>query len=223
VTIRGLVVVIIDAAICFSSATALAQTPLTKSPQASIGILVPVYFNPEFNTGQDESDSGLRSAVGIWGDFVAFASPRVAFHTGIEFPTPTTVNATHHGTAGQTSVLHSRQVALYEMVGFHLTTGSKVQATALVGFGFLISQFTHHATPLRAGFPAGPTSTHKYTRFAPSIMGGVEVPITITDGVALVAQMRGRVVLRKGFGLGHPLGETFGWFSFTPGIGVQFR
>jgi len=54
-------------------------------------------------------------------------------------------------------------------------------------------------------------------------MDGVEVPISITDRIALVAQMRGRVVLRKGFGFGHPFDELFGWFSFTPGIGVQFR
>jgi hypothetical protein len=77
----------------------------------------------------------------------------VAFHTGIEFPTSTTVNATHHGTAGFTSVLHSRQVALYEMVGFHSATASKVQATGLVGFGLLISQFTDHRTEQRAGLP----------------------------------------------------------------------
>jgi hypothetical protein len=53
-------------------------------------------------------------------------------------------------------------------------------------------------------------------------MGGVEIPISITDRVALVAQMRGRVVLSEGFGLGHPFGEMFGWFSLTPGIGLQF-
>jgi hypothetical protein len=184
---------------------------------------VPVYFNPEFNTGQDKSDSGLRSAVGIWGDFIVFASPRVAFHTGIEFPTSTTVNATHYGTAGFTSVLNSRQVALYEMVGFHPAAASKIQATGLVGFGLLMAQFTQQTTEQRGGLPPRPTSTRKYTRFAPSIMGGVDVPIRVTDRIALVAQMRGRVVLRKGFGLGHPLGETFGWFSFTPGFGVQFR
>jgi hypothetical protein len=216
--------VTIIGAIYFSSTTALAQPPLTKpDPQASIGFLVPVYLNPTFNTGQDESDSGLRSAVGIWGDFIVFASPRVAFHTGLEFPTSTTVNVTHHGTAGFTSVLHSRQVALYEMVGFHSATASKVQASGLVGFGLVISQFTRHSTNLRAGLPNGPTSTHKFTRFAPSIMGGVEVPISITDRIALVAQIRGRVVLRKAFGLGHPYHETFGWLTFTPGIGVQFR
>ena len=81
-----LAVVIIHAAICFSAATALAQTPLSRSPQVSMSFL---------------------------------------FHTGIEFPTPTTVNNTHHGTAGFTSVLRSRQVALYEMVGFHSTTASE--------------------------------------------------------------------------------------------------
>lgn len=129
-----LVAVIITGALCFSTATALAQTLLTKTkphPQASIGFLVPVYFNPTFNTGQDESDSGLRSAVGIWGDFIAFASPRVAFHTGLEFPTSTTMNETHHGSAGSASVLNARQVAVYEWSGFTRRTLRKFRQQVL--------------------------------------------------------------------------------------------
>jgi hypothetical protein len=215
--------VIITGAVCFSTATALAQTPLINThPRASTGFLVPVYFNPKFNTGQDESDSGLRSGVGIWGDFIAFASPRVAFHTGLEFPTATTMNETHHGSAGLVSVLHSRQVVVYEMVGVHSTNASKTQATGLVGFGLVMAQFTEQRTEQRGGLIPNRTSTLNYTHFVPSIMGGVEVPIRVSDRVALVAQLRGRVVLRKGFGLGYRLGEMFGWFSFTPGIGVQF-
>jgi hypothetical protein len=219
-----LVVVMIAAGTWFFAATAGAQTQLAQpQPRASIGFLVPVYFNPEFNTGQDESDSGRRSAVGMWGEFIAFASSRVAFHTGVEFPTSTTVNATHHGTAGFTSVLSSRQVAVYEMVGFHSAGASTMQATGLVGFGLVMAQFTDQHTDSRPGLPSSPTSTFKYTQYVPSIMGGIEVPIRISESVALVGQLRGRVLLRKGLGLGPPTGEMFGWFSFTPGIGIQFR
>lgn len=52
-------------------------------------------------------------------------------------------------------------------------------------------------------------------------MGGVEVPVNLNDKLALVAELRGRVALRKG--LGFPFDEMFGRFSLTPGIGLQFH
>lgn len=146
-----------------SAATALGQTARTKpQAQSSIGFIVPVYFNPQLNSGQDRSDSGRRTALGGWGELIAFASPLLAFHTGFEFPTATSTNVRHFGSAG---------------------------------FESAVSR--------------------------PSIMGGIEVPVNLSDELALVAELRGRVALRKG--LGFPFDEMFGRFSLTPGVGVRFH
>jgi hypothetical protein len=215
-------ITIIGAGIFFlSAATALGQTARTKpQAQSSIGFIVPVYFNPQLNSGQDRSDSGRRTALGGWGELIAFASPLVAFHTGFEFPTATSTNVRHFGSAGFESAVSRRELVVYEVIGFHSQDASKARPTGLVGFGLAVSQIDDHRTEFRP-IPPNLMTTIRKTLFVPSIMGGIEVPVNLGDKLALVAELRGRVALRKG--LGFPFDEMFGRFSLTPGIGVRFH
>src|SRR6266480_3415440 len=80
----------------------------------SVGFNVPVYANHQFNTGQDETNSGLRSAMAVSGEFIKFATRIIAFRTGIEFPTTTATHFTHHGTAGFDSDMTRREMVVSE-------------------------------------------------------------------------------------------------------------
>ncbi len=40
-------------------------TTMSGRLQGAIGFALPVYVNHEFSTGQDESDSGVRKAIGL--------------------------------------------------------------------------------------------------------------------------------------------------------------
>lgn len=219
--IRASAAVVVAGTVFVAAATVLAQTPGTKpGAQSSFGLIVPVYFNPQLSTGQDRSDSGRRTAVGGWGEVGAFASPRVAFHTGFEFPAATSMTVRHAGSAGFESAVSRREVIVYEMIGFHSRGASNARPTGLIGFGLAMSQINQHITEFRP-IPPNRITTTGTTLFVPSITGGIEVPVHLSNKLALVAELRGRVALRKGLGL--PLDEMFGRFSLTPGIGLQFQ
>jgi hypothetical protein len=159
---------------------------------------LPVAFDHALNTGQDQSDSGTRTTVGAWGQVVAFKSPLIAFHTGVEFPRFYVTNDTHVGTAGFASTLSHRDVTLYELIGFHSHSRSIVQTAGVIGFGIVFSQTNDRSTNRVYGDPQnGQITTLSRSQICPSFIGGVDIPVRLSNKVALVIQARGHVTLRR--------------------------
>ena len=197
---------------------ALAASSAHAQTAFSVGFTVPFYLNQEFMTGQDETDSGIRHAIGASGEFIKFATSVVAFHTGVEFPTTTVTHFTHHGTAGFDSDMTRREIVVSECVGFH----SK-NVVGQAGFGLVLTRINEQITEFRP-LPPSPTRTRQQTVLTPSIMGGVELPIPLSARVALVPQFKIRLALISD-GLGHPYDSVFaaGRIVLTPGVAVRFR
>ena len=107
---------IIGAAFVLCAAIASAQNAATVRPtsQASVGMVLPVIFDHghHIESGQDNDDGGTRKTIGAWLDVVAFKSPRLAFHTGFQFPRAYLTHETHAGSGGFVSALSHRDVTL---------------------------------------------------------------------------------------------------------------
>jgi hypothetical protein len=156
-------------AFCVCAVGSEAQESNSKpGPQVSLGVSVPVNFNYH-ETCCDVHNSGIDTTVGVWGEMVAFASPLVAFHTGIDFPKPYSAHVRHASSAGFVSTLRHRDTVVYELIGFHSRSSSAVQPVGLVGFGVVFNHTTDNRQDelCCTGPPLGPVKVSSRTQIDP--------------------------------------------------------
>jgi hypothetical protein len=211
-------------AFCVCAVGSEAQEPNSKpGPQVSFGMSVPLDFNSHETCCSYERS--IDTTVGGWGEMVAFASPLVAFHTGIDFPKPYSAHIEHASSAGFVATLRHRDTVVYELIGFHSHSSSRVQPLGLVGFGVV---FNHTTTDYQeelccTGPPLGPVKVLSGTQIDPSFLGGLDVSVRVSPKVAMLFRMQGRITLRRDAYAYAIDNNTFGWFSLVPSVGLQIH
>jgi hypothetical protein len=212
------------AAAFWLSASRVDAQDVNASPptQVVVGLSVPLAFN-DHPTCCDTPYGALDATFGVWGEIVKSPSPRVAFHTGVEFPKPYSANVTHESSAGFISTLRHRDIVAYELIGIHSHSPARVKPVGLVGVGVVFSHTVDHRQNQLCctGIPYGPVMVSSRFQMDPSILGGLDLSVRLNAKIEMIIRAAGRITFRRD-NLSIDDG-TFRRFALVPGVGLSFH
>lgn len=172
--------------------------------------------------GDETASSPNIIRPAVWAELaIPLNSPRLTFHTGIEFPViPFNMVFIHQGSRGYRDDIQHREFVLSQLFGVRFGA-ERTHAILFAGPAIVVDRRVDNLT-IPGGFlrdgTRGPTERRKEidTNAHVAIAGGLDVPIAIKGRIAITPRVR----LRTAFAAGY---RPYSKFAVSTGVGVRYR
>jgi hypothetical protein len=191
----------------------------SRSATLTAGFAVPIDHH---HIGSETKSSPNSVGAALWTEISLPLGGRLSFHSGVEFPLiPFKMIFIHQGSAGYRADIANRDIVVNQLVGIHVGKG-RTHAIVLVGGALVYSRRVADLTIPGRLLPStglrepDVLRTDVETDVSLALTGGLDVPIQVSERIAITPRVRLRVAPPADY-------RPHALVGVSPGVGVQFR